>query len=490
MAYIWGDSFDCYAATTDLALGGYWDSAITGQTFVAGRFAGSQALRMANATTTTFIKSSPANDPVHHFSLAYKQNAALSGSTLGLHFQLSDGATNQCCIVFRSDGAILLTSATPGGTVLATYVGAVTAISTWYQFEIEVVINNVSGSFKVRKNGSATDDHSTTGINTRPGTNAYINRLTMSASGNVNDQNIDDFLWRSDASSVPWVGDIRCQMRMPVGNASVQFAVSPTSALQVVTGGTTGIGAIANGTVHAMPFVASSNGMLTGVTLSLASAATAHIKMALYDATRSILLATSSEITNPGVGVVNVTFPTPFAIVKGASYFLAYNQDASVSYNGTAQGAVASGTIAYASWPPASIATLGTGAVATSAMTATYILTNYHVVNETLQDALTSYVYDATPGHADLYTIAPIAAPPVSTVAVTVRALMQKSDAGTRVVTVQLKSGGTTVASPSNVLATSTWGWVYRTDTTDPNTSAAWTASGVAAAQIGPAVVS
>jgi hypothetical protein len=52
---------------------------------------------------------------VHHL-VRVQQTAALSGTTLGMYLQLSDGATNQCCIVFRSDGAILLTSATPAGT--------------------------------------------------------------------------------------------------------------------------------------------------------------------------------------------------------------------------------------------------------------------------------------------------------------------------------------------------------------------------------------
>jgi hypothetical protein len=50
---------------------------------------------------------------VHHIVCAFQQTAALTGTTLGMYLQLSDGATNQCCIVFRSDGAILLTSATP-----------------------------------------------------------------------------------------------------------------------------------------------------------------------------------------------------------------------------------------------------------------------------------------------------------------------------------------------------------------------------------------
>jgi hypothetical protein len=66
---------------------------------------------------------------------------------------------------------------------------------------------------------------------------------------------------------------------------------------------------------------------------------------------------------------------------------------------------------------------------------------------------------------------------------------MQKSDAGTRTAAAQLKSGGTTVASPTLTLTPSNWQWAWRMDLVDPATSAAWTAAAVNAAQIGPRVV-
>jgi hypothetical protein len=64
-----------------------------------------------------------------------------------------------------------------------------------------------------------------------------------------------------------------------------------------------------------------------------------------------------------------------------------------------------------------------------------------------------------------------------------------KSDAGTRTMAVQVKSGATTVASPTVVLTTSGWQWAWRTDVTDPNTGAAWTPAAVNVAQIGPRVI-
>ena len=160
-AWAFGDSYDCYAAVADM-LAGYWDSGANGN-LVAGRFAGSQALSV-NGTGVTYTKSSGQNDAVHHLVCAFKQVAAITGTTLGTYLQLLDGTTAQCSIVFRSDGAILLTSGGPTGTVLDTYTGAFPLTNTWYAFEFEVTISNTVGRFRVRKNGNWVDDYDSTAI--------------------------------------------------------------------------------------------------------------------------------------------------------------------------------------------------------------------------------------------------------------------------------------------------------------------------------------
>lgn len=344
MAWIFGDGFDCYAAVAD-AYAGYWDGGTIGSmTLVAGRFAGSIAIQFGSIQTNMLVKSSGVNDAVHHIVCAYRQTAVLSGSGSATYFQLLDGTTGQCCVVFRSDGAILLTSATPAGTTLATYSGAVTAQNTWFAFEFEVIISNTVGRFRARKNGNTVDDFdSGATLNTRPGANTYANKLQIGQNATLSFTQLDDILWRSDASSVAWMGDIRCYTRMPASDASVQF-------------------------------------------------------------TRS------------------------------------------------------------------------TGA------------TNFSCVDEAQQNAATDYVFDSTPGHADFYGIASIASTPASTIAVTTRGFMEKSDAGARTGNVQLKSGASTVASSTVSLSTS-WGWVWRTDLTDPATGSAWTAAAVNGVTIGPSVV-
>jgi len=227
--YSFGDGFDCYSAVADMATG-YWDSIGAGSIFAlspsGGRFGG-QAIASTTFASAFFTKTSGVNDAVHHIAVAYKPTLAISGTLLGAFFQLLDGTTGQCAIVFKSNGDILLTSGTAGGATLATYTGAFTVTDTWYHFEIEVGINNTTGSFKVRKDGNSTEDYTATGLNTRPtSTNNYANKLVFGQQTNNSNFYIDDLFWRSDASSVAWLGDICCHTRMPASDASVTWSRS------------------------------------------------------------------------------------------------------------------------------------------------------------------------------------------------------------------------------------------------------------------------
>jgi hypothetical protein len=110
-------------------------------------------------------------------------------------------------------------------------------------------------------------------------------------------------------------------------------------------------------------------------------------------------------------------------------------------------------------------------------------------VDEAQSDGATSYVYDSTVNDADFYNVGSIVSTPATTYAVTTRAFMQKSDTGARSAAVQIKSGGSTVASSTLTLTASGFQWAWRTDTTDPATSSAWTAAAVTAVTVGPKTV-
>jgi hypothetical protein len=300
----------------------------------------------------------------------------------------------------------------------------------------------------------------------------------------VNAQQVDDLLWRSDTASVPFVGDIRAYTRMPASDVSTQFARAPDPfPLTPNTAATTATPTAGN--VRLVSFTPTVNGTLTSASISVNAAATAHVKAAIYAADRSTVLATSSEITNPVAGGNVVTFTPGLAVTKGTQYYFATDQDASVTYNSTNSLATTyTGTCAYASFPGAPITGMSSNS-ASPIFTLSFATPNHQMVAEPQQDGAASYVYDSTVGHSDLYGIAALAATPVSVVAVTTRGFVQKSDAGTRNGAVQLKSGATTVQSTSTALST-TFGWLWRTDATDPATGAAWTPVAVNNVSIGP----
>src|SRR5678815_5905672 len=170
-------------------------------------------------------------------------------------------------------------------------------------------------------------------------------------------------------------------------------------------------------------------------------------------------------------------------------YWLGTNQDAAITWVTGLTNVGRTGTVTYASFP----ANNPTG-ITGGAPWLRYVINignslNYECVSEAQQDTTTSYVYDSVVGHADLYGIAAIASTPLTTYAVTTRAYAIKSDAGTRTMAVQLKSGASTVASPTVVLTPSNWQWAWRHDTVDPNTSSAWAAAAVNVAQAGPVII-
>jgi hypothetical protein len=491
MAWNFGDGFDLYAAPADMA-NGYWDSgAFAGFTLVAGRFSGSQAVNNSG-TTSNVTKSSGVNDVVHHIACAFRQSTAITGSSLGLYLQLLDGTTGQCAIVFRSDGAILLTSGNAAGTVLATYTGAFPVTNTWYAFEFEVVINNTTGAFRVRKNGNTSTDFDSGAINTRGGTaNNYANKLTMGMQTVTPSQQVDDLFWRSDTSSVAWMGDLRCYTRMPASDASVQFSRTPSGIVQQTNISTTGTSLFGQN-AYFNAITAAWSGTISTVTITLGASATGHLKAAFYDGARVAVLATSAEITNPAAGAITFTFSPPLAVTKGTSYWFAMCSDVSINYTFNTTS-VANQTFAttYSSFPVTNPGTGGAGG--SKVFTLNIDITtapNAAFVNEAQQDSATSYVFDSTVGHTDLYNVAGISSTPSLTVAVTTRGYVQKSDTGPRSTAMQLKSGATTVASPTvGSLAPGVWTWLYRTDIVDPNTGAAWTPTAVNSAQIGPLIV-
>jgi hypothetical protein len=459
--YVFSDGFDLYATGADVA--GYWDPASSNpsaNTLISGRFPGSRALQMS--FSSFLIKVSNQNDAVHHINVAWLvSNPVNTGATqIYNYFRFDDVGTPQCCISFRQDGTILFTSGAYNGTVLATFPNAFSLVGQWYSFEFEVVIHPTAGSFRVRTNGATSDSFAATGLNTRVSANSYANRIATAEVQNA-PNGVDDFLWRSDPSSVPWFGDIRCLTRMPASDVSIQFTATPLLQAPYANGLA---GNIATASANYANLTASFSGTVATARISVAAGWTGNVKCTVFSdvgGKPGAIIASANVLTNPTTGFNLITFPTPFSVVAGTNYWLGLIADAAQTsvlwYNSGATSGWTS-TISYASFPAASPTVS-----ATQLMNVSWYIqraNNFSDVAEAQQDGLGSYVYDANVGDADWYGIAPLSGiTPASTVLVTTRGFMQKSDPGSRSGLIQLKSfsvGGTVTWNPSDIQGTMT----------------------------------
>lgn len=112
---------------------------------------------------------------------------------------------------------------------------------------------------------------------------------------------------------------------------------------------------------------------------------------------------------------------------------------------------------------------------------------NFSRVNEATVDGDTSYVSTSTVGFRDLYGVTPLSTTPTVIDAVNVVSFSEKTDATTRAIYHSVQSSGTDSDGTQINLAAS-YTRLDRLILTDPNTSTAWTASGVNNLLIGPKV--
>src|SRR6266511_2408172 len=508
MAWLIGDSFDFYNAIADMSAG-HWDLAdstyISLSTTTRFNVGKSIARNSSSTSNPALTKSFGSNEATVFVALAFQQTSALSGTNAGFAITLRDGATAQCSIVFRSDGVILLTGGGPTGSTLATYSSAF-AQNVWAHFQFKIVINNSTGSINVRKDGAGSDSFSATSLNTRGGTaNNYASAVAaFFCNASLNHQ-IDDLLVYSASGAAPndWSGDVRAVQLMPSAEtAQKQFAPSPTTSSEghTSTSGSTNqsahtiyfVGAAANPQTPILPTV---SGVVNTTTANFNSSMTGNIKMALYAADGAssapgTLLSVSDAVVNPGAGVVNFTHSTPATVTKGVGYWLAFLSDtlwSSKYYVSSPRGCWHPAQSYGSGFPNPAVPGAYDGNASHFYATMTITVTNDSNVDEAAEDGDTSYVYDSTNGHEDLYDLDHLAATPTSIIAVQSRMFAKKSDSGARNGQIRVKSGATEVGGTDTALST-TYTWLNRVDAVDPNTSAAWTASAVNALQVGPKV--
>lgn len=131
---------------------------------------------------------------------------------------------------------------------------------------------------------------------------------------------------------------------------------------------------------------------------------------------------------------------------------------------------------------------LPTGDGASTTWTTSTGTSHFALVDEANPNDDTDYNYSNTSGQIDLYTYASIAN--TGTIAAVQTVLTaRKDDIGTRQIAEQCRSGGTTYTGPTTQTLGSAYLMYREIRETDPATGAAWTTTGVNAAQFGVKVV-
>lgn len=499
MAFLFADGFDWMAnAINDLPM--RWTSSSSGLAVVAAAntaFGVGGALAVNSGSGISWSKSAwGSNDATIFGTIRHK---FLGGSSSGLFssLQLQDSGASQVTLQFNEDGSIAVRtgpSAAEGGTTISVFAG-VHSISTWDSFQFKIVIHNTTGSVEVRKNGSATPIINLTNVNTRGGTtNAYANGVKFYYNGTGNAHQFDDLMLCSSSGAVPndWLGDLRCWPNTPNGTAQGQWSIIPSPGTFGQTSNPTTVGSQTNGIFY-VSVTAPYAGTVNSVQFSLTTAQTGGVNGALYSDVAGApgsLLAQSTGVTSPPSGPLVFTFASPPTVTKGQALWIAVWTATSNTYNGASTGVNrALQTLTYTgTFPSTAGGAVTLNASAPYAIASITLASNVQAVNETAQDGDTSYVYSSTVGQEDLYSFPTLASQsyfPQSIVGVVPFAIMKKSDAGARTVSVRCKSGSTDVAAITDAAVPNNYAHRSGMLTTDPNTSAAWTATGVNAATVG-----
>ena len=502
MAWIFADSFDFYADTSDMYKG-HWDygeqfrqsNDPAGISSVAARFSGKGLVGSYWAGSA--FKRSPTRDVGHHLVFAIKIPAASFGANhfyLALMDSSNDGV--QCTVALDMSGQLTLTAGRAEGQVLAAMPSRLSA-GVWYGVEVELVVHPTAGSFRVRLNGSNADDFVASGLNTAQGSGqAGADKLQLGIYyGNGTGMYFDDLLWFSTSGAAPntWVGDVRSVQRMPVANSDVQLTPSQ-SHQDFSTGGTDyqmgqGGDTLRTGFVTsvAIPSVIGTLGV------SVAQAYTGRFRLGLYDADGAgggpgTLLGRTVEQTNAPVGPAALAMEQPVSVGAGRNFWIALHTDSSMATLGTVKLFVGHGDggRSYADGLPTPFSapyvdTPG-GIMFTTFST---ITSNFSLVNQAAEDGDATYVYGAAPGTGDFYALASLGSVPGLVLGVQTRMMARKSDSEERAASVRLRSSGALVASPPKPL-NSDYSYTARVDVVDPATGAAWTAAALNAVEIGP----
>ncbi len=491
MADIFWDGFDKYGPVNCQpqysSMGSEWTTlpAGSGASFVAGRFTGSLALQINYGYSAS--RTLPGN-----YARLIGGIALQPTLTNNSGIQFADGATNQCSVGFNAQGKLVLWQGALGGTQVAISSSAITA-NSWHYLEWDLTFT-ASGAYTVWLDGVQV--FTGTG-NLKSSSNPYANTVVLYGYSCTFD---DMYLFDNTGSANNAVrGDSRVETLFPTADASVAFTPvqGAIGAYYNLSGNT---GGLSSNQLVLRKYISTLAGTLSSISLMPQStAAGVNFKPAVYAdnaGTPGTLLTSGSQVTGCTAGTaVTLTLTTPQTLTIGSTLWLGYITDTALTMqrqdnNSFQTNAGYTASVTYSSGAPSTAPSMTAGQASVQIWgNVTNLSTNYSETNVLPPGGDLSCVTASTVGAEDRYSFGSLSSTPTSIAGVKVSALVRKTDSGARTVSVQLKSGSIEVSGTAQAPGVS---YTYQTlyQDTDPNTSAAWTASGVNSLTAGAKVAS
>jgi hypothetical protein len=390
------------------------------------------------------------------------------------------------------------------GTLIAT---SNEAVSDGEQFhlDLDVEVDGSAGVVKAYLNGVATSLQATA-LDTQATANATANELRIVATGSntvlggswidVDHLNVRGYI--SGGGSAIIRTNMIVETQFPTGDYSIDF-VFGAAVLGDDAARTTAVNTPGANQIVLRRFTPEADGTLDSITvLPETTNALAKFKAALYSDAAGVpdtLITDGVEVVGCTSGVeLTGALVTPHAFTAGTPMWLAFYGDSAISLrlaDDTLSGRRLART--YGSGAP------GSAAAATAGLSDWLVFGNvsgvaadfWSVLNNDPFSGDLAYMTSSTPSDQDLFTFPILSSTPTTIYSVAVKAVMRRADAGARTVDLQTKSAATTGAGAQSGLALpTTWFTAASYFDTDPDTAAAWNASGVNLAKHGYKIAS
>lgn len=423
-----------------------------------------------------------------------------------------DSGTGQCAIVingvsgtfsFYSGQYWTPSSGSVTGTLIQSTAKNVASLQTHY-LEWDITIGS-NGAFELWLDGIPM---MLGAGNTKGGTaNSTVNTFQVVATqingigSTLNQFNVDDiYIFDTTGSFCNAVVQTSPRVETGVGtsDSSIQFTNGATivgPAYSVVTA--TAAPGVALFLQRVTPTVSMT---LNSVScLPMATNGSVKFKCVLYSDSAgapNTLTATGNETIGTTSGIVFTgAFASGQSLTGGTSYWIGFITDTSLALaevDGTTTGTTSqqaqTKANTYGSGAPAGPLSGMTTGLANWLMYGNCTGSGSNYVSENVAPPVgdSSFVTDSTVGHEDLYGFPALSVAPSTIYTCAVKVYAKKADAGTRTVSLDMKSSSTDGNGSSAGQAPGTsYGWIGSFFNTDPNTSAAWTAANLNAAKSG-----